>query len=322
MTKTLPIDDGGHSKLAPSSASRWTVCTASPAFIEANQDRIPKDNGSAYADEGTLAHDWAKKILLGESEITDLPEDLVEPVGFYLNHCRRIEESNGGTKFVERQVPLFYRPQDNGTVDFALLTAKALRFRDYKHGEGVTVEAKGNKQLAIYAFSLITDLEEMGLWEFPDEMLVDMGIVQPRCREGEPIKLWAITVKELRDFCIEIRTAANLIRYAEEGMNGAEDKLHFVPVEGDAGSCRWCPAKGFCKARAEKLQEPIPFDVVGAFEDLDEGQTIAKDKAPAPEQLTDEEIAALVLATPDLVKWLNDVKEYACLLYTSDAADE
>ena len=136
MTKTLPIDDGGHSKLAPSSASRWTVCTASPAFIEANQDRIPKDNGSAYADEGTLAHDWAKKILLGESEITDLPEDLVEPVGFYLNHCRRIEESNGGTKFVERQVPLFYRPQDNGTVDFALLTAKALRFRDYKHGEG------------------------------------------------------------------------------------------------------------------------------------------------------------------------------------------
>ncbi len=41
--------------LGPSASGRWSICTASPAFIVEHADQIPKDS-STYADEGTVAH--------------------------------------------------------------------------------------------------------------------------------------------------------------------------------------------------------------------------------------------------------------------------
>lgn len=311
--------NNGHSVLAPSAASRWTICTASPAYLEAEKHRIPPQD-TEYSDEGTVAHHWGQMILNGLADVSEIQAgknsdgqavvelteeqaaEMREAVGVYVRHCEAIRKQ-GGTVFIEKKVPLFYRPEDSGTVDFAVLSEKVLRVRDYKHGVGVVVEAKQNKQTAIYAMSLISDLEEMGLWDFPDDMLVDIGIVQPRAREGEPIKLWAVSVRELREFCHKIQVQADLIHAAEEG-EAPSDELEFVPQEGDSGTCRFCPAKGFCQARKAERAKPLPFDLVNLPD-------LKGDPELSARSLTEEQITAIILGKPDLVKWLNDVESYA-----------
>ena len=75
-------------------------------------------------------------------------------VGDYVALAERLGQS-AETTVVEERVPLFYRPQDGGTVDFAAISQERVQILDLKYGKGVIVEAEENKQLAIYAKSLI-----------------------------------------------------------------------------------------------------------------------------------------------------------------------
>ena len=170
-----------------------------------------KDKGSVYADEGTQAHDWAEKVLSGRILIDEVPEDFRPHVAFYVNHCESLLKP-GFTRYVESKVPLFYSPQDNGTMDFAAVSDDVVRVRDYKHGAGVLVDAVDNPQLAIYALSLIRDLHGSMLYEFHPATLVDIGIVQPRHHADNPIRLWVISLADLEKFCEEIEYRAIQIR--------------------------------------------------------------------------------------------------------------
>src|SRR5690606_11509192 len=109
---------------------------------------------------------------------------------------------------------------------------------------GVLVDAKNNTQLAIYALSAINDKIDDGLIDPGPDTLVDIGIVQPRHHEDDPIRTWQISLKDLRDFCLDISDTADMIR------RGVGTK--FVPS--DKG-CKFCPAKGECRFRAEYLTD-------------------------------------------------------------------
>ena len=50
--------------LNPSSAERWTTCTASPKFIFDNWDKLPPHD-TFYNQEGTTAHEVASALLQG-----------------------------------------------------------------------------------------------------------------------------------------------------------------------------------------------------------------------------------------------------------------
>jgi hypothetical protein len=146
----------GHARLAPSASERWMHCTAS---VEACAGI--KDSGSEYATEGTQAHDYAEAVLSGKLPIEKVPEDFRPHVKFYTDHCQKLIQP-GMVAYVESKVPLFYSPEDTGTVDFAVASEDVVRIRDLKYGAGVLVDAQDNPQLAIYAISLIRDLRERG----------------------------------------------------------------------------------------------------------------------------------------------------------------
>jgi hypothetical protein len=305
-----------HARLAPSAASRWTTCTASVSLIEENKDQLPPDS-SSYAEEGTLAHEWASNILNGLADLSEVPEEeqMQEAVGAFVNLAQRLTQPEDEV-FIERAVPLFYSPEETGTVDFALISETRLYVLDYKHGVGVDVQARNNKQLAIYTRSLVDDLEGSGLYEFPDGMLVTMGIVQPRSFHSpdEPVKLWVVTVAELKMFTDNIaQTAGDIALFREHGKDfaGWEEAIIFDPEA--EGACQFCPAKGFCKARAEYLSNPMAFNV---FENLDPEETEQNEVALAVLEegyplLTPEQVVAIVSRGKEFIKWVQDVMDSA-----------
>jgi hypothetical protein len=307
-----------HSILAPSGAKRWVHCQASPIFIEANLDRLPSDE-SEYAAEGTEAHDWAANILNGLNSIDEIPvEEMRECVGDYLQLCESLKESEhykGATNFVEEKVPLFYRPQDKGTIDFALIRDDKVYILDLKYGKGVPVEAKDNYQMAIYALSVIQEYE--AIHDFTDETLVTMTIFQPRCFEGTPTKIWAVSLKELREgIGTEILQAAANIQETMKRLEAKQpaDRLPFAPEA--EGACRFCLAKHICKARAEHAQCEFDQEGLNAVamlndESIREGELAVPEGSvpafPPFESLTDSQIACIAEHGPAVIKWINEV---------------
>jgi hypothetical protein len=303
-----------HSKLAPSAASRWTLCTLSVPLIEREQRNLPPD-GSIYSVEGDIAHEWAKKINLGLADISEVPEEdgMREAVKVFTDLCERIQKP-GDKVLVEKRVALFYAPKDGGTVDFAALSPDRIYVADYKHGAGVEVRAKENKQAAIYARSLVDEFEDSGLFEWDEETLVTIAIVQPRHHSStdEPVKLWSLSLKDLKEFTSPIGHIAKVIR-GEAPANGV--KMVYHPSE---ETCRFCPAKGLCVARKEQLNEPLPFDVAKAFDD--ETPCLRTGDNPAT-LLEPEQVAQIVLNKKEIISWLNDVEEAAQATIESGSAD-
>ena len=298
----LTGSSNAHARLSPSDSKRWTNCTASIAFQEANDHRVI-DSSSRAADEGTEAHEWAAKVLMGEITISQIPESFREPVESYcldcfdlgvgvrssLNTC--VEEADLGfdpplaAYFVEEQIPLFYQPEQYGTADWLSLvcgedgTVAKLYGRDYKHGAGVLVTTEENTQLAIYVYSAIVRLQSA--YKFRDDTVIDLAIIQPRHRESDYQKPWIITLADLRSFCEDITSQAAVAREAAEQVRAAIgapgrdvscDEISeaapnsvFAPSEGDAGACRWCKCKAFCSVRLSKNTDGV------SLPDLDAG---------------------------------------------------
>lgn len=246
-----------HAKLPPSAAHRWVNCTASVAFIEANVKLLPAD-GSVYADEGTKAHDLAA-ILLNERRRTCTADEQIE-YGAEMTTCveyyvafvlDRVEP--GDTLMVERKVPLFYSPEERGTTDAAIRKPASLYIADLKYGQGVSVQARDNKQLAIYAESLIRQLEALD--DIPPETVITLAIFQPRDHNNpEPVRLWAISRAQLEEFCANIAFAARVVQVGTH-----------VEFKADAEhQCRFCPAKGICPTYAQdslRGLEVLPLEV-------------------------------------------------------------
>jgi len=306
-----------HSKLAPSGASRWSECSASVPLIDSltAQGKIKKSS-SFWANEGAVAHDWAAKILDGKAKISDiqagthetdgtkfdLTEDLAaemrECVGGYVELAQRLKTPEDFFVGTEYKAPIFYLPEDMGTLDRVLVSEKRLQVLDLKYGRGVIVEAKQNKQLAIYARSVIEDLRGSGIHDFPEEMLVVLTIHQPRIGDrGElTTKIWALTVKELYDFTDPIAATAQTI--AGHMVEPEKYPVEFAP--GDK-TCQFCLAKGICGNRAEYMAEPIPFDVLGTFTDEDVADN-------AFECLEDSQLVQLITRKKEIIAWLNSLE--------------
>lgn len=283
-----------HARLPPSSASRWSVCTASVQFIEANAAILPQEGGE-FADEGTTAHAVAAH-LLGKGAMPDLSsyterqqaemkQYAKEYVEFVLDKVRP-----GDRLVVEQRVSLFYLPTQRGTVDAAIISPNGdIYICDLKYGAGVSVYAKENKQLSSYAESLIRELEEVQ--DVPDTGLVTLAIYQPRDRnDSDPARIWALRRGELRTFAeAEIGAPAQLI------LSGG--KTQFV-ADHDK-QCRFCPAKGICRAYGTHGLEALPGASIEAIEQV---------VLPDPTSLPREQRLKVIAARKALEGWLEAVE--------------
>lgn len=301
-------DGKKHSILAPSAASRWMACTPSARLAE----QYGESKGSVYANEGSLAHNLAELCLsdyiIGQAWMAANPgkdyhpveqnptavqalnearrnplfyEDMLAEIRVYVDHCINLYKGSKGDKdgarmLVEVEVPLFYKTDDTGTIDNAIMGGadNTLYITDLKFGKGIPVTAENNKQLLIYAISVYDYL-------LPDDASrierIVMTIVQPR---RDSITEWIVTPEQLaieRDIILARANAA--LAGKGELKSGAH--------------CRFCPVKPKCKALAE-------------------GVTLIHKMAHVdPRILTDGEISHLLGHVDVVSDWIVSVKDYA-----------
>jgi len=359
-TAGLTGSSNAHARLSPSDSKRWTNCTASIAYQEANAHRVI-DSSSREADEGTQAHEWAAKTLMNEIIISQIPLDFREPVESYVLHCRDITPNGVRTHldtclseadlgfdppdhafFVEEQIPLFYQPTETGTADFLALESSGglvsrLWGRDYKHGAGVLVTTAENTQLAIYIYSAIVRLS--GAYKFSDDTIVDLAVVQPRHRESEDQDSWVITLGDLRTFCESITSQAQVAREAADTVRAYyENIIHedrscseISAILKDNGVYAvFSPSEGDsgacrwckCKAFCSARIDAITEGMIPPNRDATDYLTAMPDLTKTEDKLpTDERIALRGLSTDDATLVKLIAKRKAWLSYLSDVEE-
>lgn len=267
-----------HSKIGASSMHRWAACPGS-VRLSANIE----NKTSEYAEEGTLAHDIAAKILVDPGEKVVATDDMWENVKVYTEYVQEVvrKAGPGAMLLVEKKFDLTkIYPGLFGTADAVVFEpmSKILHVIDLKYGQGIPVEVveagEANVQLMYYGLGALI---ETG---FPASA-VKLTIVQPRCPHSDgPIRSHTVNALDLLDF------AADLVMYAKK----TEDPN--APLNpGD--HCRFCPAAGTCPAIHNKALAVATQEFSPAF------------------SYDPEKLAKTLAWIPVLQAWCKSVTEFA-----------
>lgn len=278
-----------HALLSASGASRWLNCTPSALLEEHFEDK-----SSAFAEEGTLAHELAELklrqwALLGDSsELADsitqvrhsalYSNDMEMYVDNYVSYVREVfaeaqQRDHLAEIFTEIRVNFSrWVPEGFGTVDNCVIGRAVMDVIDLKFGKGIAVSAVDNPQLKLYALGA---LEGYGFMYDVDT--VRLHIHQPR--------LDAISVYEL--------SVADLLEWAETEVKPKADRAINGEGEQVPGTwCQFCKAKSRCTALAKEAEEVAQFD----FQD--------------PKLLTDQQVLEVYAKADRLTRWLSSLGDY------------
>lgn len=302
-----------HALLSVSSSGRWLNCTAAPRF----EEQFPDGEASVYAAEGTLAHSFCETIAaydfhhinkrtfnvrwnkLQKEEL--FQPEMIKTAEFYANYLWEKYLSFGSKPFtvLEDRVDLTdYIPDGFGTCDSIIIGGDRLHITDYKHGKGVPVSAKFNSQMRFYALGALKKYRAI----FGDSIKrVSMAIVQPRI--SEDVEEEELTVEELLAWGESVKPIA---QEAHSG-NGA-----FHP----GTWCRFCKGKSVCRARSENATAMEDFIGIAIEGQMTEQQKIERNTqqlitGQASPVLSDAEVADLIRRGENIVKWYEDLRDYA-----------
>lgn len=284
--------------LNPSSADRWTTCTASPQFVMDNHDKIPPSSDTIYNMAGTTAHEVAAAFLQGREPLPanckgEIDADMLMHGWNYSEYVLSLREQ-GSRMLIEQKLPLWYMPARNCIVDAAVVNKSSLHIIDYKYGEGVVVHPERSLQATIYAQTIGSTMLPFPADDFP----VFVHIYQPRGRAGEtgPGHVWETTWGEIAEIAQEINEKAALIQAHHGGIlaTGSVKSLEFTPSD---KACQWCPAKGFCSARQASLAEGF--------------EVIEVSPLPNPSTLSMDQVQKILRHKDQMVSFLNDVEQWA-----------
>lgn len=281
-----------HALLSASGAGRWLNCTPSAKL----EDKYGERKSSAYAEEGTLAHELSELYLsrdvlgtidekafdsrLEQIMANDLFNDeMLDVVPIYTDYCSeqfaeaRVVDPLAVMEIEQKLDLTEYIPESFGTADCCIAYGNVLEVIDLKYGKGVPVYAEWNKQLMLYGlgalckYDMVYDITE-----------VRLTIVQPRINN---ISTWQISADELR-------------QWAEEELKPKAQLAFEGKGELNAGDwCRFCAVRNQCRKLYEQQLE------------------IAKHEFAKPALLTDEEIADVVRRAPEFISWINSITDYA-----------
>lgn len=316
MKKSTPQ----HSKIGASTCERWWNCPGSVRLVETCPPQAPSkyaDEGTVahllgewclrtgrdavefvgqvavqiVTKEGNWQFEFKEdlhnfkgaQLTSVEFEVTD---EMAEAVQLYLDTIRfdmetydlKIEDIK-----IEHRFHLSHIDENAyGTNDCNLpvFLDKVIVY-DYKHGQGVAVDAEENKQLMYYA---------LGAAALGDYETIEIVIVQPRAihRYG-PIRRWTLSIEQLSAFAAELK--------------GRIEDTRKVDAEVNAGP--WC-RKSFCPAMATcpAIRGSVAKEAALVFD------TPVK-VLPRPEDLSPEMLKNILDAMPMAEAWLSAVWAYA-----------
>jgi hypothetical protein len=271
-----------HALLSPSAAHRWLNCPPSARLCEDIADQT-----SSYAEEGSQAHELCEYKLrkfLGDKakdpcgNLSYYDQTMEDATDDYLSFCtaefERLKSNGEPFIAVEQRVRYEeYVPEGFGTGDCVVIADGTLHIVDYKHGQGVLVEAEDNPQMKLYALGALELFD--GIYDIDR---VSMTIYQPR---RDNISTHTVFKESLYQWADEVLKPTAEIAYAGGG-------------EYNCGEwCQFCKAKHECRKRAEANMALAGYDF------------------KRPPLLEDDEIEAILGKVDGLVAWANDIKDYA-----------
>lgn len=289
-----------HSHLGASGCHRWLKCPGSVRECASIPEEV-----SEFAELGTAAHTLAESCLrkdqdarehLGVSITTDagmtfiVDQNMTEAVQVYLDTVRDdLAGLPNSTSEIERRVHLDWLHEDLwGTSDYIIEQPWGkLIVYDYKHGEGYYVEEEDNSQMKYYA------LESVKRGEFEE---VELVIVQPRCR-GAAVRRWSTSEEYLMDWAY-----ADLLPGAEATMD-PDAPLIAGPWCGQ--DCWPCKNIHKCPAVQEKAATTANMVFKGQLPDR------PNLNFPAPQHMTEQQIARVMEFQGVFGPWAKAVSEYA-----------
>lgn len=274
---------GKHALLSASSSHRWLNCPPSARLCESHEDR-----SSGYAAEGTDAHslcEYRLKTALGIGakdpieNLTYYNEEMEECANgyaaFILELVEKARQAGANPIILIEQRLDFSRYVESGfgTGDCVVVEDRTLHIVDYKHGQGVLVEAEDNPQMKLYALGALELFD--GIYDIDT---VSMTIYQPR---RDNVSTHTVTKESLYRWAEDVLKPAAALAYAGDGEFGCGEW------------CRFCKVKHECRAIAEHSMELAKYDF------------------KLPPLLEDDEIEAILGKIDALVSWAADIKDYA-----------
>lgn len=269
-----------HALLSASGSHRWLNCLPSAKL----EEQFP-DTTSEAALEGTLAHEICE-IKIGAVDANLLAEkrqhalyqsEMEHYTDEYVEFVRRQKMGYEVEPFmaIEKRIDLTeYIPDGFGSVDCILIGGNTIEVIDFKYGKGVPVDAERNPQMMLYALGAYEAYKLLYKFE-----TVRMTIFQPRIDNSNT---WECSISELLMFGAEVKAKAK-VAYDGGGK--------FEPGEW----CRFCRARGTCRARAD-------HSIRLAFEDG------FGEKGPL---LNNDEIGHYLELGESVAKWVEDLRAYA-----------
>ena len=252
------INSPEHSIYSASSSSRWTVCAAA---IRMSLGVVNQTNPAAEL--GTAAHEVGEFCLrfginafdcVGmtfNKHVVDVA--MSDAVQLYVSYIRDLCRKYNVDPMLEKRVVMTSVADDvYGTSDCIIIVGDHLFVLDYKHGYGV-VEVENNKQAIFYA---IATLDTLNLWSVIK--YVHTSIIQPRANH--------------------IDGAIRSCSYTIEQMVYWQNVFNKAVADGRRGDssfttgkhCKYCPARGFCRARIMYTLNLIFFgDPVDSMTDVE-----------------------------------------------------
>lgn len=297
----------GHARLSPSASKRWMAC---PGSVKQEAKYPDRPSGQAAID-GTHSHTLLEHcvnngfmdpmLVIGkemedhEGKFTvdlDRAQRVVKATVYLRDRFTQLSALTEVKVHAEREVDagqMIDREDLKGTADVTLDAHDFLEIVDYKDGF-TPVEVENNSQLMIYGVGALAACDDLDRIKN-----IRMTIIQPKMADcgGEPVTHWSLTTEELlQRFHLDIADAARMTD---------DPNAPLIPGE---EQCKWCRAKGDCKALATKALEEAQL----MFADVD----MATDAANKdPNQMSDEELLQLMEAKPLILQMLEGAEKEA-----------
>lgn len=280
-----------HSILAPSS-KEWVHCGFSAKFL-ANK---PEETSDA-SEFGTECHALAEAYIRQSLKIDDFDEESVDTdklifsfkhyddemealatgyANFVISQAD-YEEKRTGKKplvFVEQLLEMDYAPDTHGTADAIIIAGDTLTVIDNKTGFIPVKVFEGNElnsQLGIYGLYAYKLFKD-----FYPISKVRLVIYQER-------------IHNIDDHTLDLE---DLLKWEVNVLRPAAKEAQNPNAEAVSGKwCKYCPGRCICRQRSE--------------------DALSIDAEKKPENMTDEEIEALLPKLDFIVEYCSSIKDYA-----------